>query len=327
MRFSFYILLLLFCIPFALCAQSFDSISIKADTQIVSHKYIHLDSATIARNLFVKDSIHHFQDSLIMQFIKVPKADRPNLFTEFLLKKYVITDKYLLHSISSTKEVVYKYGLGQVKPNSKYWILLVIVTLIILFSILRYYYASEIYLIFFAFFNTKAFNKMNKESNVFSSWQFLILYILFGFAGGLYLYLLTQGLGNIYEYKDIQLFVILSFFTIGFISIKILLLKLLGFVFHLQDQVKGYLNIFYITLFNILFMLLPMLLIVALIPHTFKVIFISLIILAIIYITTFIRTYVIVLSKYSFSKTYLILYICAFELCPILILMGALNIS
>ena len=328
MRYKLYFLILLVSFKISnLYAQSADSIPIKADTQAVSTKFLYLDSATIARNLFVKDSILHVQDSLIMQFLKAPEIARANLFTEILLKKYIITDKYLLHSNLDTKAVTFRYGTGQVKSGSKYWILLVILGLLIAFSLLRYYFTSEIGLIFSAFYDTRAFNKINKEANVFSSWQFFILYIMFGFAIGLYLYFLTQGLRNIYDYKDMQLFVVLSIITIGCITVKILLLRLLGFVFHLQYQVKGYLHIFYITIFNTLFLLLPLLLIVALIPYFIPLLVTSVAILAIMYLTTFIRVYITILTKHSFSKIYLFLYICAFELCPLIVLIRALNIG
>ena len=328
MRYSLYILIFfLICKAGGLHAQLADSIPIRADTQIVTRKYVFLDSATIARNLFIKDSILHIQDSLVMQFVKAPETARPNLFTEFLLKKYLVTDKYLLQASSDQKKVTFKYGLGQAKSVSKYWILLVILILLFSFSILRYYFTSEINLIFTAFYSSKAFDKINKEAHVFSSWQFLILYIMFGFAAGLYLYLITQGLGNRYEYKEIQLFFFLSLIMIGLISLKITLLRLLGFVFNLQYIVKGFLNLLYINIFNALFILLPLLLIVALVPYSISVLLISVVILALIYFSTFLRAYVTVLSKHSFSKTYLFLYICAFELCPLIVFIKALNIG
>ena len=328
MRYTLYILMI-FLIGKAGClyAQLADSIPIRADTQIVAQKFVFLDSATVARNLFIKDSVLHIQDSLVMQFITAPEIARPNLFTEFLLKKYLVTDKYLLRASSYQRKIAFKYGLGQAKSGSKYWILLVILILLFSFSILRYYFTSEINLIFKAFYSTRAFNKINKETHMFSSWQFFILYIMFGFAAGLFLYLITKVLGNIYEYKDIELFIVLSGITVGCITLKILLLRLLGFVFHLQYQVRGYLNILYVTLFNTLFILLPLLLIAALVPHAIPLILISIAILAMIYLSTFIRVYLAVLSKHSFSKTYLILYLCTFEICPLIILIRALNIG
>lgn len=330
MRLGLYIfLVLIFCTLANNYAQTIDSAFVKPDTLVFKKKIIYLDSATIARNLFIKDSITHIQDSLIWQYIKTPVANRPNLFTISLLKKYLITDKYLLSNNHLDKKKVVKFGTGLNKNQTQIWLLLIIVGLIICFSIIRYFFTAEIALIFLALYNTKTLNKINKERNVFSSWQFLILYILFCFTLGLYLYLVTNKLGNIYNFKGLTLFLTLSFFVLILLSIKIILLRFLGFAFNISEMVSQYVHILYITLFNTLFVLLPFLIILALIPQGFSmlVIWLSVFVLALIYIIRLIKAVIIVLSKHTFSKTYLILYVCAFEICPIIILIKALNIA
>ncbi|TAH00947.1 MAG: DUF4271 domain-containing protein [Sphingobacteriales bacterium] len=330
MRLGFYIfIVLMFCQLINTSAQNIDSIVIKSDTVVSKKKIIYLDSATIARNLFIKDSITHIQDSLIWQFIKIPDVNRPNQFINSLLEKYLITDKYLLSNNQPCKTIIFKYGTGENKNSNKIWIIIVVLSLIISFSILKYFYNSEIVLIFTALYHTKTLSKINKERNVFSSWQFLVLYILFCLTLGLYLYLITNKLGNIYNYVGLTLFLSLSGVTLFLLSLKIILLRFLGFVFNITNMVSQYIHILYITLFNTLFVLLPFLLIFALITQRFSllVIWLSVFVLALIYIIRLIKAAIIVLSKHTFSKTYLFLYVCAFEICPIIILIKALNIS
>lgn len=319
----------MFCQLINISAQNIDSIVIKPDTVVFKKKILYLDSATIARNLFIKDSITHIQDSLIWQFIKIPDVNRPNQFINSLLKKYLINDKYLLSNNQPSKTIIFKYGTGENKNSNKIWIIIVVISLIISFSILKYFYNSEIVLIFTALYHTKTLSKINKERNVFSSWQFLVLYILFCLTLGLYLFLITNKLGNIYNYEGLTLFLSLSVVTLFLLSLKIILLRFLGFVFNITNMVSQYIHILYITLFNTLFVLLPFLLIFALITQRFSllVIWLSVFVLALIYIIRLIKAAIIVLSKHTFSKTYLFLYVCAFEICPIIILIKALNIS
>ncbi len=330
MRLGFCIfIVLMFCRLIHTSAQSIDSIVIKKDTLVFKKKIIYLDSATIARNIFIKDSITHIQDSLIWQFIKTPDANRPNQFINFLLEKYIITDKYFLSNNQNRQKIIYKYGTGENKNHNQSWVLIVVISLIICFSVLKYYYNSEIALIFTALYHTKTLDKINKERNVFSSWQFLVLYLLFCLTLGLYLYLITNKLGNIYYYKGLTLYVILCLLTFFLLSIKIILLHILGFVFNITKMVSQYIHIFYITLFNTLFLLLPFLLIFALITERFSMllIWITVIILVIIYFIRLVKAVLIILSKHTFSKTYLFLYVCAFEISPIIILIKALNIG
>lgn len=310
-------------------AQNIDSVIVKPDTLVIKKKVIYLDSATIARNTFIKDSITHIQDSIIWQIIKVPDVNRPNQFVDRLLKKYIITDRYLLSNNHTLKKGVVKYGTGVNKNHTKIWVIVVVLGLIISFSTLRYFYNSEISFIFSELYDTKKLNKINIERNVFSSWQFLILYILFCFTVGLYIYLVTNKLGNIYHYKDLLLFATLSLITFILVSVKIILLRFLGFVFNISVMVGHYIHILYITLFNMLFVLIPFLLILALIPQNISIsaIWLSVLILILIYLIRVVKAILIVLNKHSFSKTYLFLYVCAFEICPIIILLKALNVS
>ncbi len=330
MRLGFYIfIVLMFCKLITTSAQSIDSIVIKKDTPVFKKKIIYLDSATIARNIFIKDSITHIQDSLIWQFIKTPDANRPNQFINFLLEKYIITDKYFLSNNQNRQKIIHKYGTGENKNHNQSWVLIVVISLIICFSVLKYYYNSEIALIFTALYYTKTLSRINKERNVFSSWQFLILYILFCLTLGLYLYLITNKLGNIYNFKGLTLFAILSVLTLLLLSIKIILLRTLGLVFNITKMVSQYIHILYITLFNTLFLLLPFLLLLALITQRFSilVIWLSVLVLGIIYLIRLVKAIMVVLSKHTFSKTYLFLYVCTFEICPIIILIKALNIG
>ncbi len=330
MRLGLYIfLVLIFCTQANNYAQTIDSVSVKPDTVLIKKKIIYLDSATIARNLFIKDSIIQIQDSLVWKYIKFPLANRPNLFTVGLLKKYLITDKYLLSNNHLNKNKEVKFGSGLNKNYNNIWILIVIISLVISFSILKFFYNSEIVLIFLALYHTKSLSKINKERNIFSSWQFLVLFILFCFTLGLYLYLVTKKLGNIYNYEGLTLFLSLSVITLFLLSLKIILLRFLGFVFNITNMVSQYIHILYISLFNTLFVLLPFLLIFALISQRFSLIaiWLSVFVLALIYILRLIKAAIVVLYKHTFSKTYLFLYICAFEICPIIILIKALNIS
>lgn len=336
-KFLLFLLLAVIVSCNAAMAQKTDSLKFRRDTSTVKKKkYIVLDSATIARIAFIKDStllaqdsIKAVQDSISIQLIKAPLANRPNLFVAYLLKKYLITDKYLLQTTQNYKHKTIKFGTGDVKNYHKLWIIISIIGLIISFAFLRLFYAAELAFIFAAFYHTKTLKKINNEKNIFSSWQFLYLFILFSATAGLYLYLLTNQMGNIYNLSQFKLFLSLAVLILTLLATKITLLKFLGFVFNLQKMVKQYINILYITLFNTLFILLPIVLILALITRLYASYYIwfSVVCLGVIYVVRFVRAWLVVLGTHTFSKVYLFLYICSFELCPLIILIKALNIA
>ena len=276
--------------------------------------------ATANREQFVSDS-------LAMLYIKAPSADRPNLFVDSLLKANAYKgDLYL--SLSAKSKVM--QGYGRTRPSRDSWVIVVIILLLLFTAALNISSSKDMGNVFQSFYNRKTTTLAGKEESPINVWTFIALFLLFGFTFGLFLYLLTTGYYKVYyTIGGFQLFITLSFVIIALFATKFLVLKLLGFVFDINKLVSEYISTLSLTYFNIAFVFLPVALCFSLIADKFipLLLAITLLFVIVIFIWQYLRSSVSIISNFRFHKFYLFIYLCALEICPILILIKALNIG
>ncbi|MCQ6961593.1 DUF4271 domain-containing protein [Mucilaginibacter aquariorum] len=276
--------------------------------------------ATANREQFVSDS-------LAMLYIKAPSADRPNLFVDSLLKANAYKgDLYL--SLSAKSKVM--QGYGRTRPSRDSWVIVVLVLLLLFTAALNISSSKDMSNVFQSFYNRKTTTQAGKEDSPINVWTFIALFLLFGFTFGLFLYLLTTGYYKVYyTIGGFQLFITLSFVIIALFATKFLVLKLLGFVFDINKLVSEYISTLSLTYFNIAFVFLPVALCFSLIADKFipLLLAITLLFVIVIFIWQYLRSSVSIISNFRFHKFYLFIYLCALEICPILILIKALNIG
>jgi hypothetical protein len=283
------------------------------------------DSAFLARQQFVTDSImtHTWilPDSLIDKYILIDSIVKANVFEKLDLDAWF--KKYGKHKKES------RFRIGTPIPKGDTWVLAFIVLLLIVFAVLRISFAKQLQNIIQAFYSNRGLNNLNKEDNVFSSWPFLFLFIQFGFTIGMFFYLVTQYYKVASVYQGYRFFLIISALIIVLYAFKILLLRVLGHLFNIQKAVNEYVSILYLSYFNISLIFIPLVVAFALSPLKYGIyyIVISFVLAAIILTIQFIRAGVNILSHYRFSKFYLIMYFCALEICPILILIKAIGLE
>ena len=313
---------MLFCTNFAK-AVNIEQDSLIKDSILKSrtNNYPAIDSVEKAQITLIRDS-------LIYTYLK-PNPNRANQFTDSLLKTVLVYDKYLLGPPKSVKIKKNNYGFGEIKVKDPFWFLLASVILLIFFGIIKILFKKEVDLIFRAFFDNRTLGQVNKEDNVFVSWQFLFLYLNFVFSVGLFVCLIfykTSASGSAAEFT---VFLLVSMFAFVFFGLKILVLRLLGFVFKVQKLVRDYTNIIYLTYFNLLFVLLPITFCLALInlKDQYYLFWAVLILFTCIITFQYLRITFNILLNYRIPKFYLIIYLCALEICPILIFAKTINTS
>jgi hypothetical protein len=276
--------------------------------------------ATANREQFVSDS-------LAMLYIEAPDPQRPNLFVDSLLKANAYKgDLYL--SLSAKSKVI--QGYGRTRPSRDAWVIAVIILLLLFTSALNISSSKDMSNVFQSFYNRKTITQAGKEDSPINVWTFIALFLLFGFTFGLFLYLLTTGYYKVYyTIAGFQLFITLSFVIIALFASKFLVLKFLGFVFDINKLVNEYISTLSLTYFNIAFVFLPVALCFSLIADKFIpfLLAITLLFVIIIFIWQYLRSSVSIISNFRFHKFYLFIYLCALEICPILILIKALNIG
>lgn len=319
---SVYLLILLCCL------YSADAFAIQQDSSVKDNStnfrrnnFIVIDSAAKARIAFLRDSLTY-------SYLK-PDPNRANQFTDSLLKEVLVIDSYLLTPAKSVKIKKNNYGFGEIIPKEPLWFLLTSILLIVFFGIIKILFKKEVDLIFRAFFDNRTLSQLNKEDNVFVSWQFLFLYLTFALTVGLFACLILYKASASGPATEFTIFLLVSLFAFVFFGIKILILRLLGLVFKVQKLVKDYTNIIYLTYFNVLFILLPVTFCLSLIniQEQYYLFWGFLALFSAIVAFQYLRITFNILLNYRLSKLYLILYLCALEICPILIFAKTINTS
>jgi len=312
-------LLLLFIAVFGTaihCLAQADTVRTHEDTLRVQHMMYVTDSIAQARKKFVADS-------LAMQFIGAPDPGRHNQYIDTLLKNDGFDG--LLFKGGTPKHHI---GVGTPRTARNAWVIWTIFGLLIYTGILNRFIGKDMYSVIVAFYDKRTFGKISKEDNVLTSWAFICLFALFGLTVGMYLYQIIQYYNLTYTISGFQLFITLSVIIIALFLAKILLLRVIAFVFDINRLVGEYVSVLYLTYFNIAFIFLPVvicfsLLSASLLPWLLQF---SLLLMALIFLVQYLRSTINIISNFRFPKFYLFIYLCALEICPILILIKALGI-
>lgn len=285
------------------------------------------DSAYLARREFLRDSVKKVQDSLAVVWTKAPDPNRPNQFLDSLIELYTIKNFNFTAWAAKFPRKVNRYDEGRLNPKGEAWVIGVILFLVLFFAVIKYFFSKELSSIVQSFYSNQILSQINKEDNLFSSWPFVFLYLLFGLIIGMYLYLSGKYLQLAYPVEGFELFIGLSIVVISLFTIKIVVLRLLGFLFDVRRLVREYVSILYLSYFNSALLFLPLVIAFSLTPTRYAGIYgyIGIIMLVVIFALQFIRAGANILSNYRFPKVYLIIYLCALEFCPLIILFKALR--
>ena len=233
-----------------------------------------------------------------------------------------LNKKFRLGSISQST-----FQKGIILPQGDVWVLAVVAFLLIVFAVVKQTFSKQLGSIIQSFFSNRALSNLNKEDNLFTSWPFLLLFIQFGFTIGMFFYLVAKNQDKSLVADGFQSYLTISIIIVILYVLKILILRIMGFIFNVQKPVNEYVSILYLSYFNSSLLFIPLVLAFALSPlkHSdFYVVF-ALILVGVIFVFQFIRAGINILSHYRFSKVYLILYFCTLEICPILILIKAIG--
>jgi hypothetical protein len=322
MRLTFFCLLFSIICCFAAYAQH-DSLTSK-DKNVLNP----VDPTTV--NPFLPDSIvkqnrvKFIQDS-IATFYLIPDSARGSRLMDSVLKGNLY--KVLLQpETHPAKRSFVPTG----RPRSLHdpWIIAVVLGLLIYTGLLNLFLGSDIRAVIQSFYNKHALSQTDKEGGLINSWAFLGLFLLFSLSLGLVLYQLSQYYGVSYSMHGFQVFVTFSVAVILLLALKFIILKFVGFVFDMDSLVSEYLAVLNLTYFNMGFVLLGVGICFSLLSNQFVPVLLTFTLgaVALIFVWQYLRNSVSIISDFRFHKFYLFIYLCALEICPVLILIKALNI-
>lgn len=220
------------------------------------------------------------------------------------------------------------YQTGRALARGDVWILVIIAVLLVLFAILKNTFSKQLWAVVQSFYSNRALSSLNKEEDLMTSRSFLLLFVQFGFTIGLFFYLAARYQGLPQANGGFEFFLVVSVSVIVLYLLKIVALRVLAFVFHLQKPIGEYISILYLSYFNASLLFIPLVVMLALSPIAYSTnyLIIGIGLLLLIFVFQFFRATLIILSQYHLPKMYLFLYFCTLEICPILILIKAIGL-
>ena len=266
------------------------------------------------------------QDSLATLFLRPASASRHDALVDTLLKRVLYKGNDFL-DIHATSKSTLKEGSSRTSRDP--WVIGVLLALLIYAAILNRVMSKDLESIWMSFYSKRVMNQLSKQDGVINSWTLLALFLLFALTFGLFLYQFSVY-RHVYYYSvsGFSLFISLTLIILVLFAVKFVLVKFLGFVFGINKLVSEYLSVSYLTYFNIGFVFLPVSICFSLLPDPLIrfVLLFAWVLIAAIVVWQYLRGSVEIISSILFYKFYLIVYLCALEICPILILIKALNI-
>jgi hypothetical protein len=306
-----------------------DTTEVAVDTPVVKPKPRFNGPLPFLDSVAHASAMHeqYISDSLSKIYIAKPDPNRPNVFVDSILKANAYKNDLFL---SLTTKAASQQGYGHTRPSRDIWVIGVIFILLLFAAGLNIASTKDVSNVFQSFYHRKAAGPAGKEESPINAWTFIGLFILFGLTSGMFLYLLTTGYYKVYyTIAGFQLFITLSIVIIALFAVKFLVLKFLGFVFDISKLVDDYIATLSLTYFNITFVFLPVAVCFSLIADAFIpfLLAVTLVLVVIIFVWQYLRSSVSIITNFRFHKFYLFMYLCALEICPILILIKALNIG
>jgi len=260
-----------------------------------------------------------------MRYIHAPDSATTREFADSLFAHALYRGYGFLDIPLKSKDLVRD---GHNRPLRDPWIIIIIVSLLLYTAALNIALNKDVAYVLQSFYSKRVLSQAGKEEGFVSSWAFLGLFLLFCLTCGLFLYQLAAYKGVYYVVSGTRLYVSLTIIIIVLFALKFLALKFLGFVFDMNRLVSEYLNILHLTYFNLAFIFLPVVVCFSLLGNRYvpALLDVTLIITVIIFVWQYLRSSVNIISTFRFHKFYLFTYLCALEICPVLILIKALNI-
>lgn len=282
-------------------------------------RYVPLDSVDVNP---IKEQ---FRADSIARYYLFPDSLRKNQFIAHIYKDNL--SNLISFSCSACSTIVSLQS-GQARKGRETWVIVVIIFLLFYTAFINIFLNKDLSSVIQSYYNNNALSQADKEGGFINSWTVIALFLLFCGAFGLMLYQLTVYKNLSYPISGLQLFGALSVGVALLFMLKYLILRFLGFIFNINGLVSQYVAILNLTYFNIAFVLLTTAISFSLLARVFIPVLLTstLVLIAIIFAWQYLRNSVNIISNIRFHKIYLFIYLCALEICPVLILIKAVNI-
>jgi hypothetical protein len=216
---------------------------------------------------------------------------------------------------------------GKIRVPRDRWVLAVVAALFAYTALLNFFFGRDLKSIFESFYHKRPLSQTDKETGLVNLGAFGGLGLLFCLTLGLFLYQVTSYYNIGYSLSGFDLFISFASIIGVLIVLKFILLKFIGFIFNIGTVIGGYVAVLNLTYFSLAFVFLAVNLCFSLLARQFipQLLTVCLIATALILAWQYLRNSLNIISGLRFHKFYLFIYLCALEICPVLVLIKALN--
>ena len=204
------------------------------------------------------------------------------------------------------------------------WFTISLIVLVALFTWFRFFYYRIFRQLYTAFYNLTTTNQIVRDESVLLQRASLILSIISYMLMGLFLYQLSIFLdwdmgvlqGGLLRFVFLSLSVAVAY------SVKMILLRFLSSVFDLEKPVALYIFNVFLMIMMVGLLLLPINILLAYGPLQYRywILLVAIGIIALLFMYRLVRAIGIWTGIPGFSLFYLFLYLCSFEIAPLLII-------
>ncbi|MEJ7912372.1 MAG: DUF4271 domain-containing protein [Chitinophagaceae bacterium] len=198
----------------------------------------------------------------------------------------------------------------------------ILLVLLLFFAVIKNAFSRYFKDLLKLFFRTTIQHRQVKEQLMQAPLPSLLLNILFFFTGALFLNIVLQhyGLGTSYNFWLLSLYCALGLAAIYLV--KFITLKIAGWLFRLQDAIEAYIFIVFATNKIIGIVLLPLVVLLAFTAGDLNeaVLTMSLLLVGGVFVYRFFLSYMSIHRQIKIQLFHFVLYLCAFELIPLLLI-------
>ncbi len=273
------------------------------------------------------DSIRTFKkyffdnDSICYAIIDSSRIVRSTAIEDSVMSKYV-SDSYNWKEPRIIKADATHFYKIKIRKQPSIWIFYVLLLIVIYFTFIRNVFYKSLPVIFQAYWNDRSINQFTRDDNFFKSRNSIFYFILFSMVYATIAYFIIDYFGYSMPRKGLELYYLIITVLTIFYTAKYLLMKLIGYIFSVQRLISGYLAI--ISVSNLVYAVLsiPLLIFFNYVNSEYKIYVLSIILIAFIFNTVYkyLRTGAFLKNNFQFPIFYLFLYLCAFEIMPLLII-------
>ncbi|HEX5554120.1 MAG TPA: DUF4271 domain-containing protein [Chitinophagaceae bacterium] len=239
-------------------------------------------------------------------------------FVQYLLANNAIFN----HTGRPLADVAVPRNRNEITASSGAELFYIIIGVLFLLAVIRLSFTKYFSDLFRAFFNPTLSQRQLRDQLSQTPFPALLLNIFFTLSSGLYLFLILRHFNYMTTSRPLYLIPVFMVLFMAVYLIKYVFLRFGGWLFGFQEATSGYVFTLYMVNKVLGVALLPFILILAFSTPAFAgvALDISLILIVMLFVYRYVRAYALVKNQIFFSRFHFFIYLCGFEIAPILII-------